>query len=95
MVLDTLPEETQRGILAQPENLLVVDGTPVRIGIGDEVQSGLIRIGVEMDTPGGIRIFSTMGQEWAVWQIRTLLEPRLNAPPSTKNPWKTSGGGDP
>lgn len=91
MVLDTLSEEIQRGILAQPERLLVADGIPARVGIGDEVQSGLIRIAVEMETSKGIQILSAMGQEWAVWQIRTLLEPR-RPQPSTRQPWKDRGG---
>jgi hypothetical protein len=38
----------------------------------------MIRIGIEMDTPQGRQILLAMGQEWAVWQVRTLLEPRLS-----------------
>jgi len=93
MVLDTLPPETQRGVLAQPDILLAAEGIPVCVGFSDEVNADLIRIGVEMDTPQGRQILLTMGQEWAVWQVRRLLEPRLSGPPSRKQ-HRRFGGGD-
>jgi hypothetical protein len=87
MALDTLPPETQRGVLSQPGTLLAADGTPVRVGISDEVNAGMIRIGIEMDTPGGRQVLLATGQEWAVWQVRMLLEPRLSKPPAGKPRW--------
>jgi hypothetical protein len=47
----------------------------------------MIRIGIEMDTPQGRQIVLAMGQEWAVWQVRMLLEPRLSKLPSSKMRW--------
>jgi hypothetical protein len=87
MALDTLSSEIQRGVLPQPGRLLAVEGTPVRVGVSDEVNADMIRIGVEMDTAQGRQILLTMGQEWAVWQVRMLLEPRLSKPPSSKSLW--------
>ncbi len=87
MALDTLPPETQRGVLARPGTLLSAQGTPLRVGVSDEVNADMIRIGVEMDTARGPQILLSMGQEWAVWQVRTLLEPRLSKPPSSKRRW--------
>ncbi|WP_319405127.1 hypothetical protein [uncultured Desulfosarcina sp.] len=87
MALDTLSPETQRGVLSQPGALLAAEGTPVRVGISDEVNADMIRIGVEMDTTQGPQILLTMGQEWAVWQVRMLLEPRLSKPPASKSLW--------
>jgi hypothetical protein len=87
MALDTLSPETQRGVFSQPGTLLAADGTPVRVGVSDEVNADMIRIGIEMDTPQGRQILLAMGQEWAVWQVRTLLEPRLSKPPSGRMGW--------
>ncbi len=90
MALDTLAPETQRGVLSQPGTLLSAQGTPLRVGISDEVTADMIRIGIEMDTPQGRQIILAMGQEWAVWQVRMLLEPRLSKPPSSKMRWPLS-----
>ena len=94
MALDTLTPEIQRGVLSQPSTLLSAQGTPLRVGVSDEVDADMIRIGIEMDTPQGRQIVLTMGQEWAVWQVRMLLEPRLSKPPSGKMRWPL-GRGDP
>lgn len=88
MALDTLSPEIQQGVLAHPGAVLATEGVPVRVGFSDEVVADMIRIGVEMDTPqGGRRILLGMGQEWAVWQVRMLLEPRLSQPSSSNNTW--------
>jgi hypothetical protein len=57
------------------------------VGVSDEVNADMIRIGIEMDTAQGPQILLSMGQEWAVWQVRMLLEPRLSKPPSSKVRW--------
>ena len=90
MALDTLAPETQRGVLSQPGTLLSAQGIPLRVGVSDEVEADMIRIGIEMDTPQGRQIVLAMGQEWAVWQVRMLLEPRLSKPPSSKMRWPLS-----
>jgi hypothetical protein len=87
MALDTLSPETQRGVLSQPGTLLAAQGTPLRVGVSGEVNADMIRIGIEMDTAQGPQILLSMGQEWAVWQVRMLLEPRLSKPLSSKRLW--------
>ena len=87
MALDTLPAEIQQGVLAHPGAVLAADGTPVRVGFSDEVVAGTIRIGIELDTPRGPQILMGLGQEWAVWQLRTLLDPRLSRPASRNSRW--------
>ena len=94
MALDTLPPETKRGVLPAPAALLAVEGTPLRVGISDEVNADMIRIGVEMDTPQGPRVVLTTGQAWAVWQVRMLLEPRASRP-STGRQRQFGQRGDP
>ncbi|MGA6925747.1 MAG: hypothetical protein WBY88_08705 [Desulfosarcina sp.] len=92
MALDTLPPETQQGVLAHPAAVLAVEGTPVRVGVSDEVNADMIRIGIEMDTPQGRQVLLATGQEWAVWQVRMLLEPRLSKPSTKKSVWSMSRG---
>jgi hypothetical protein len=87
MALDTLPPEVQRGVLSHPGTVLSVQGTPVRVGISDEVSADMIRIGIEVDTAEGREVLLAMGQEWAVWQVRMKLEPRLSKPTSSKKRW--------
>ncbi|MGD8702573.1 MAG: hypothetical protein PVG51_04045 [Desulfosarcina sp.] len=87
MALDSLSSEIQQGVLAHPGALLAVEGTPVRVGFSDEVIADMIRIGIELDTPQGRQIMLKMGQEWAVWQVRMLLEPRLVQPSAAGNRW--------
>ena len=87
MALDTLAPEVQRGVLSQPGTLLSAQGIPLRVGVSDEVDADMIRIGIEMDAPQGRQILLVMAQEWAVWQVRMLLEPRLSKPPSSKMRW--------
>ncbi|MDL2274667.1 hypothetical protein LJC22_00890 [Desulfosarcina sp. OttesenSCG-928-G10] len=77
MVLDTLPPETQRSVFPWPGSVLAMEGSPVRVGISDEVNGAAIRIAVEMETPEGRQVVETAGQEWAVLQLRSLLEPGL------------------
>jgi hypothetical protein len=93
MALDSLSPETQRGVLPHPGAILAAEGTPVRVGFSDEVSADMIRIGIEMDRPQGRQVILTMGQEWAVWQVRMLLEPRLSKPSSSKSwsgkPWSS------
>jgi len=90
MALDTLSPEIQQGVLAHPGAVLGAEGTPVRVGFSDEVEADTIRIGIEMDTPAGRRILLTSGQEWAVWQVRMLLDPLVSRPSSQSRGWPAS-----
>ena len=87
MALDTLSPEVQQAALPHPGIVLATEGTPVRVGFSDEVTADMIRIGIEMDTAQGRRILLTLGQEWAVWQVRTLLDPRISRPSAARRSW--------
>ena len=90
MALASLSAEIQEGVLAHPGAVLAAEGTPVRVGISDEAVADMIRIGIELDTPQGLMILVGLGQEWAVWQLRTQLEPRLSGPASGARRWPQS-----
>jgi hypothetical protein len=92
MALDSLPADTQQAVLAHPATILAAEGEPVRVGISDEVNGDMIRIGVEIETPQGMRILLGLGQEWAVWQVRMLLDPRLSGPKNDAGRWPMSRG---
>ncbi|BBO92903.1 hypothetical protein [Desulfosarcina ovata] len=92
MALDALSPEVQRGVLPRPATVLAVEGNPVRVGISDEVNADAIRIAIEMETPRGRQLLITVGQEWAVWQLRLRLEPRLARPATQRSGWLLRGG---
>jgi len=94
MALDTLSPDVQQAALAHPGIVLAAEGTPVRVGFSDEVSADMIRIGIEMDTAQGRRILLALGQEWAVWQVRTLLDPRISRPTTAHRSWQEGLGGD-
>ena len=77
MALSSLASDVQQAALPQPESILAADGNPTRVGISDEVQADTIRMAIEMETAEGVQILFANGQEWAVWKVRQLLEPRL------------------
>ena len=76
MALGALDPETQRAVLARPEDILAADGVPERVGISDEVNADMIRMGIEVKTPQGTQLLIAEGQAWAVGKVRQLLEPR-------------------
>ncbi len=77
MALGSLAPDVQRAVLPQPGTILAVEGNPARVGISDEVNAAMIRIAIEMATVQGTQILLATGQEWAVREVRQLLEPRL------------------
>ncbi len=87
MALDTLAPEIQQAVLPNPGAVLAAEGTPARVGFSDEVTAESIRIGIEMETPQGRQILLSRGQEWAVWQVRMLLDPRLSQPSADNKRW--------
>ena len=95
MALGSLAPETQQAVIARPGIILGADGYPARVGISDEVIADRIRIAVEMQTPRGLQILLTTGQEWAVWKVRQMLEPQLASPAvRTRRSTVYRGGGD-
>ncbi|RPJ72243.1 MAG: hypothetical protein EHM15_09755 [Desulfobacteraceae bacterium] len=74
--LASLPEEVQRGLIAQPERLLEVSGRISRVGISDEAVSGRVDVGFEIRAGAERRVEMVHAQDWAVWRLRSALEGR-------------------
>jgi len=72
--LESLPDDSRRNVLPQPERLLAVAGRIVRVGISDETISGNIELGFEINAGALTKMVFIPGREWAVWQIRAKLE---------------------
>jgi len=72
--LESLPDDSRRNVLPQPERLLAIAGRIVRVGISDETISGNIELGFEINAGASTKVVFIPGREWAVWQIRSNLE---------------------
>ena len=72
--IESLPEEDLRSVVSEPERLLGMPGSIVRVGISDEAVSGYIELGFEIDDGNRRRVILVRGREWAVWSLRSLLE---------------------
>ncbi len=72
--LDGLSPDTRQNVLSQPERLLQAGGRIVRVGISDETISGNIEIGFEIQAGTSIRVIFMPAREWAVWNLRSVLE---------------------
>jgi hypothetical protein len=83
--LSALPEEERRGLVPQPERLLGLSGQITRVGISDEVISGLVEIGFEIRNGSQRRVMLIQGQDWAVWRLRSLLEAKATGARSAKS----------
>jgi len=84
--LNSLSEDSRRNVLPQPERLLAAGGRIARVGISDETVSGGIEVGYEIQTGASTKVVSMPGREWAVWQLRTLLEGKNPELPSYGEP---------
>ncbi len=72
--LASLPEEVRANALPKPGKLLNSTGRIVRVGISDEITSGTIELGFEIEKADGVRVMLVRGHDWAVWQLRSRLE---------------------
>jgi hypothetical protein len=72
--LEQMPEDIRRNIIPWPENLLKAPGRFRRAGISDEVLSGYIEIGLEMEDTQRTRVMLFQGRDWAVARLRAVLE---------------------
>ncbi|MBL0714668.1 MAG: hypothetical protein JJV98_13315 [Desulfosarcina sp.] len=73
-VLEEMPEDIRRNIVPWPENLLKAPGRIRRVGISDEVLSGYIEIGLEMENTQRTHVLLFQGRDWAVGRLRAVLE---------------------
>ncbi len=72
--LEDMPEDIQRNIIPWPEKLLKTPGRIQRVGVSDEVISGHIEIGLEMEDARRTRVVMIKGRDWAVARLRSVLE---------------------
>jgi hypothetical protein len=72
--LESVSEDVRRQGVPWPENLLKSPGRVSRVAISDEVLSGYIELGFEMEEPTQTRVILFQGRDWAVARIRAVLE---------------------
>ena len=72
--LESVSEDVRRQAVPWPENLLKSPGRISRVAISDEVLSGYIELGLELEEPTQTRVILFQGRDWAVARIRAVLE---------------------
>jgi len=72
--LESVSEDVRRQGVPWPENLLKSPGRVSRVAISDEVFSGYIELGFELEEPTQTRVILFQGRDWAVARIRAVLE---------------------
>ena len=72
--LEIVSEDVRRQGMPWPENLLKTPGRVARVAISDEVLSGYIEMGFEIEESNRTRVVLFRGRDWAVARIRTILE---------------------
>jgi hypothetical protein len=72
--LEGVSEDVRREAVPWPENLLKSPGRVARVAISDEVLSGYIEMGFEMEEPNRTRVVLIQGRDWAVTRVRMALE---------------------
>jgi len=72
--LEAVSEDVRRQAVPWPENLLKSPGRVTRVAISDEVLSGYIEMGFELEEPNRTRVVLFQGRDWAVARIRAVLE---------------------
>jgi len=68
-----LPQDMVSELMGNTGRLLMQQGTLSRVGIGDTVENGYIRLGFEFVDLGGSRVIQSQAREWAVWQLNLTL----------------------
>ena len=92
-----LPNEMLSDLITTPQMLLESRGDIIRVGIWNEVESGYIRLGFELETEKQRMVKFVRAREWVIWRLSTLLTGKddgllsQRGSPSDKTP-KTSGG---
>ncbi len=71
--LSSLPEEIRAEIVAEPEQLLQVEGRVTRVGVSGRSESGRVEIAIELENNGRRQLIITSGSDFAVAQLQALL----------------------
>jgi hypothetical protein len=88
-LLNALPEEVRKNIVAHPEELLRVSGRIRRVGISDGDFGDAVDLGFEVDTPDGTRVVLVQGARDEVRRLQHTLDE------SSSEGWPWSGGTKP
>lgn len=68
-----LPDEMLPDLIHTPQTLLESRGEIVRIGIWNEVESGYIRLGFELEIDDVRKVKLIRAREWVIWRLSSLL----------------------
>ena len=72
--LRRLPEDMASGLIQDQDLILDQTGTLERVGIWNQSDAGVIRIGFEFKDRNHYRIVFVRAREWAVWQLGLILK---------------------
>jgi hypothetical protein len=72
-LLNSLPEQVRKGIVASPEELLRVSGRIVRVGISNESMDGATTLGFEVVDLQGSKVILTQGRTEDIKRLQWLL----------------------
>lgn len=73
-VLNTMPADVRKGILASPEELLRVAGRIVQVGISSEYMGDAATLGFEVEGLQGPKVILTQGRSEDVQRLMWMLE---------------------
>ncbi len=73
-VLNTMPEEVRKGVLASPEDLLRMAGRIVQVGISSESLGDTATLGFEIEELQGPKVILTQGRKQDVEHLLWMLE---------------------
>jgi hypothetical protein len=73
-LLNSLPEQTRKGIVASPEELLRISGRIVKVGISSESMGGITALGFEVEDVEGPKVILTQGRTADIEQLLGMLQ---------------------
>ena len=78
-LLNSLPEQVRKGIVASPEELLRVSGRIVKVGISNESMGSATALGFEVEDLQGAKVILMQGRTEDIERLRWMLESRSGA----------------
>ncbi len=69
-----LPNEMITDLILDPDLILEQKGIIRRVGISNQAENGMIRLGFELQDQGRTKILFVQAREWAVWQLGLILK---------------------
>ena len=73
ILLNSLPEQVRKGIVASPEELLRVSGRIVQVGISNESVGGVTVLGFEVEDAQGSKVILTQGRSEDIAKLQWML----------------------